>query len=88
MFEITVKFSYTVYKFEIIFTENLLRLFQVLHETLYDGRIKFFAIVSELLTHVVLQLVVVVRKTASSECILHGPNMWNSEGAKSGLQEG
>jgi hypothetical protein len=40
---------------------------------------------SELITHAVLQLVV-VRKTAFSEIILQGAkNRWKSEGAKSGL---
>jgi hypothetical protein len=42
-----------------------------LHETLYAGRVKLFAEASELFTHAVFQFVV-VRKTASLECILEG----------------
>ena len=42
-----------------------------MRETLYTGRVKLFAEASNLFTHAVFQLVV-VRKTASSECILQG----------------
>jgi hypothetical protein len=42
-----------------------------LREMLNAGRVKLFAEASELFTHAVFQLVV-VRKTASSECILQG----------------
>lgn len=44
-------------------------LFPLLHETLYAGRTKFFAVASRLLTHAVFKHVV-VRKTASSTCML------------------
>jgi hypothetical protein len=41
---------------------------------LYAGRVILFAETSELVTHAVFQLVVVVvvRKTASLECVLRG----------------
>jgi hypothetical protein len=38
---------------------------------MYAGRVKLFAEASELFTHAVFQFVV-IRKTASSECILQG----------------
>jgi hypothetical protein len=57
--------------------------FSPLPETLCAGRVKLFGEVSELFTHAVSQLVI-VDKTASSECILQGPKRWKSEGAKSG----
>lgn len=41
----------------------------LLRETLYAGRVKFFAEESKHFTHVVFY-VVIIRKTASSECIL------------------
>jgi hypothetical protein len=47
-------------------------LFPPLRETLYAFRVKLFAEASEFFTHAVFQVVVVVRKTASSECILQG----------------
>jgi hypothetical protein len=59
-------------------------LFPPLCETLYAGRVKLFAEASELFTHAVFQLVV-IRKTASSECSLQEAKLWKSEGAKSGL---
>jgi hypothetical protein len=59
-------------------------IFPPLSQTLYAGRVKLFAEASELVTHAVFRLVV-VRKTASSECILQGAKKCKSEGAKSGL---
>ena len=47
------------------------KLFSPLRETLCVGRVKLFAEGSQLFTHAVFQLVF-VRKTASSEFILHG----------------
>ena len=45
-------------------------LYARVRETMCVGRVKLYAEASELLTHAVFQLAVVVRKTASSECIL------------------
>jgi hypothetical protein len=47
-------------------------LFPSLHKKLYARTVKSFADTSEIFTHAVFQLVVVVGKTASSECILQG----------------
>jgi hypothetical protein len=60
-------------------------LFPRFRETLYAGRVKHSAEAPELFWHAVFQLVVVVRKTASSECILQGAKRWKSEGPKSGM---
>jgi hypothetical protein len=60
-------------------------LFPPLREALYVGRVKLFAEASELFAHA-LVLLLVVRKTAFSECILQGAKkLWKSDGAKSGL---
>ena len=69
--EIYLYHGYIIYKIEIIFPHSLLHintLFPPLRETLYAGRVKFFAEESKLYKHAVFQLV--VRNTASSECIL------------------
>jgi hypothetical protein len=66
--------GYILYKVEIIFPQSHLiidTIFPPLRETLHTSCVKFLAKASELLTHAVFQLVV-VRKTASSECILQG----------------
>ena len=44
------------------------------HETLYAGRIKLFAEVSDLFAHAVFRLIVVCR-TASPKCILQRANI-------------
>lgn len=60
-------------------------LFPPLLQTLCVGRVKLSAAASEIFRHAVFQLVVVVRKRASSECILRGSKRWKSKGAKLGL---
>ena len=50
-------------------------LFPSFHKMLYATHIKFLAKVSELLMHTVFQLIVIICKVASSECILLGPKV-------------
>lgn len=73
--EICIYHGYILYKVKIFFFHKISflinKLFPHLRETLYTGRVKLFAEASELFTQAVFQLVVVVvvRKTASSEFI-------------------
>jgi len=55
-----------------------------LSETQDAGRVKVYAEASELFTHAVFQLVI-LRKTASSEFILHRTRGCKTVGAESGL---
>ena len=65
---------YILYKIGIIFPTNcpsiLTQIFSSLRETPCVVRVKFFAEASGRFTHAVLPLIV-VGKTASSDCILH-----------------
>ena len=73
--EIYINHGYIFYKVEIFFLK-LSFIINILFplffcETLYAGRLKLFAEVSKLFSHLVFHLVV-VRKTASSEYIFQG----------------
>jgi hypothetical protein len=50
-------------------------LFPSFHEMLYATHVKFLAKVSELLMNTVVQLIIIICKVASSECILLGPKV-------------
>ena len=59
-----------------------LNIHQQHYENLKAGRVKLFAEALERFMHIVFQLVVIVYKTASSECILCGQKRRKVEGDK------
>jgi len=82
--------GYTLYSVEIIFTVSFTinTLFPPMRRTLYAGRAEPSAEASGLYTHALLQVVVVVvRKTASSECILQGAKNMEVVGCQIGNVE-
>jgi hypothetical protein len=85
--ETYIHHGHILYKVEIIFPQSLIHYEHTFSTFALDavcGRVKLFAETSELFTHAVFQLVV-VRKTASSECILQGAKKMKDGGSKSGL---